>query len=358
MANLDVLAQNIDQLRNQVQGLIRQNDQQGAAQQQNRERIQQALQQRGNQAELSSLRPAAFKGLASEDADRWMKRFLSYSEFCNMDDQRKTRIFRLMVEQAAEVWYNGLAEAVRNNWQQLHDAFTQKYINANNLNWLKEQGLFARVQGHGESVESYITDVRQRCSQLQKGEAETRSIILRGLLPGIKAFVIGQQPANLEEVELKAKLAESIENLKPKDTSSDRVNLMQDTYNKSLGDLSKAINNLEDLVRQQGRDVQFMKSNMRNQQFQVRGQSQGQSPVMKGSFRPYCQRCNRSGHTTLNCIRRPQPSDVTCYQCNRRGHLKNDCPQLKQRQWNGPKRQPLNYQNASQNGAVAQPRRM
>ena len=360
MANLDALVQNMDQLRTQVQGLIHQNDQQGAVQEQNRIRIQQAIQQRGNQAEASSLRPASFKGLASEDADRWMKRFLSYSEFCNMDDQRKARIFRLMVEQAAEVWYNSLPEAVRGNWQQLQEAFNQKYINANNLHWLKEQGLFARVQGREESVESYITDVRQRCSQLQKGEAETRSIILRGLLPGIKAFVIGQQPADLEEVELKAKLAESIENLKPKDASSDRVNLMQDTYNKSLGDLSKVINNLEGMVRQQGRDVQFMKVNMRSQPFQGRS-PQGQNPVVRGNFRSYCQRCHRSGHTTVNCIRRPQPSDAICYQCNRRGHLKNDCPQLKQRQfnqWNGAKRQSLNYQNASQNGAVTQPRRM
>ena len=115
-----------------------------------------------------------------------------------MDDQRKARIFRLMVEQVAEVWYNSLSEAMRENWQQLQEAFNQKYINANNLHWLKQPGLFARVQGHGESVESYITDVRLRCSQLQKGEGETRSIILRGLLPGIKAFVTCQQLADLE----------------------------------------------------------------------------------------------------------------------------------------------------------------
>ena len=64
-----------------------------------------------------------------------------------------------------------------------------------------------------------------------------------GLLPGIKTFVNDQQPEDLEEVELMAKLAESIKNLKPKDPSLDWLNLMQDTY-KSLGDLSKAINNL------------------------------------------------------------------------------------------------------------------
>ena len=146
MANLDALVQNIDQLRTQVQGLAHQNDQQDAAQEQNRIQIQQAIQQWGNQAEASSLRPASFKGLASEDADHCMKRFLSYSEFCNMDDQRKARIFRLMVEQAAQVWYNSLPEAVRENWQQLQEAFNQKYINANNLHWLKEQSLFAEFR--------------------------------------------------------------------------------------------------------------------------------------------------------------------------------------------------------------------
>ena len=145
MANLDSLVQNIDQLCTQFQGLIQQNDQQGVAQEQNKIRIQQAIQQRGNQAEASSLRPTSFNGLASEDADL----FLSYSEFCNMDDQGKARIFRLMVEQVAEVWYNSLPEAVRVNWQQLQEAFNQKYIDANNLHWLKEQSLFARIQGHG-----------------------------------------------------------------------------------------------------------------------------------------------------------------------------------------------------------------
>ena len=353
---MDALAQNIEQLRAAVQGLAHQNDLQGATQEANQERLQQDI--RAGQIEASSLRPSTFKGLSSEDAGRWMKKFLNYSEFCNMNNQRKARVFPLMVEQSAEVWYNGLAEAIRGDWDQVLAAFNEKYVNANNLNWLKEQGLFARVQGPSESVESYITDVRQKCNQLQKGEPETKSIILRGLLPAIKAFVIGQQPANLEELETKARLAESIENLKPKETTSDRVNLMQDTYNKSLGDLAKSINSLEDLVRQQGRDVQFMKNNLRGQQFQPR-RPPFQNSGVTGNFRPFCQRCNRNGHTADNCIRRPHPSDIVCYQCNRRGHVKQECPQLRQRsmnRWNGPNRSPLNYQNASQNGAVTQRR--
>ena len=70
--------------------------------------------------------------------------------------------------------------------------------------WLKEQCLLNRVQSPWESVEVYMTDVRQKCGQLQKGEAETQTIILRGLLPEIKAFVIGQQPETLDDLKANA----------------------------------------------------------------------------------------------------------------------------------------------------------
>ena len=40
---------------------------------------------------------------------------------------------------------------------------------------------------------------------------------------------------------------------------------MQDTYNKSIGDLARAINGLEEMIKQQGRDVQYMKNNLRGQ---------------------------------------------------------------------------------------------
>ena len=55
MANLETLAQNLDTLRNQVQGLIQQNDDQGVAQERAAVQIQQAIAQRGNQMEASSL---------------------------------------------------------------------------------------------------------------------------------------------------------------------------------------------------------------------------------------------------------------------------------------------------------------
>ena len=107
-----------------------------------------------------------------------MKRFHNYTEFCGLDDRRKSRIFPLMVEQAAVVWYNDLPQVVKNDWGGLEEAFNQKYININNLNWVKEQDWFTRVQRKGESVESYIMDIRQKYHQLQKGDAETRSLIL------------------------------------------------------------------------------------------------------------------------------------------------------------------------------------
>ena len=360
MANLDTLAQNLEVLRGRVQELIDQTDEQGAAQEQATTEIQQTLQQKGNQAEAASLRPPPFKGMTTEDADRWIKNFLSYAEFCNMDNQRKARIFPLMVDGAAEVWYNGLGNEVKTNWHQLEQAYRQKYIAANNLNWLKEQGLFARIQAPGELVETYITDVRQKCDQLQKGEAETRSIILRGLQPTIKAFVIGQQPATLEDLETKAKLAESIEKITPKNPSTDKVNLMQDTYNKTIGDLTRSIQGLEEQIKQQNRDVQFMKNNMRSQRYS-QGRGIAQYPeTTKGNFQPFCQRCKKMGHRASNCVRRPEASDMICFRCNRRGHLKRDCNQARgnQIQSSNFHQHPLNFRKASQDGGVTRFGRM
>ena len=73
MANLDTLAQNLEVLRGRVQELIDQTDEQGAARKQATTRIQQMLQQKGNQTE--SLRPPPFKGMTTEDADGWIKNF-------------------------------------------------------------------------------------------------------------------------------------------------------------------------------------------------------------------------------------------------------------------------------------------
>ena len=161
MANLDVIANNLGALRIQVGELVANQDAQEAAQAENQNQLQMAIQQRGPHPEVASFRPPTFKcSNASEDADRWLKRFTSYADYCNMDNQKKSRAFRLMVDCAAEVWLNGLADAVKQDCDQLRAAFTEKYINANNITCLKEQGLLARIQGPQEPVEGYITDVR------------------------------------------------------------------------------------------------------------------------------------------------------------------------------------------------------
>ena len=121
--------------------------------------IQEAIQQHGPFAEANALCPSAFQGTASEDANRWLKRFISYAEYCNMNEQRKVRMFHLLLEGAAEVWNASLPDDVQQDWEELQESFNEKLTNANNLNWVKEQRLFSWVQASSEPAESYITDV-------------------------------------------------------------------------------------------------------------------------------------------------------------------------------------------------------
>ena len=126
---------------------------------------------------------------------------------------------------------------------------------------------------------------------------------------------------------------------------------MQDTYNKSIGDLARAINGLEEMIKQQGRDVQYMKNNLRGQRSMERPPPSTLPPV-RGNFQPFCQHCNKVGHRTEICRRRPVSSEVVCYRCNRPGHIKRDCRQgkkLGRGRENVPSRP--NYRNASQIGA-------
>ena len=193
---------------------------------------------------------------------------------------------------------------------------------ANNLDALRIQvGELIANQDAQEAAQA--DDVRQKCNQLQKGEMETKSIILRGLLPEIKAFVTGHQPETLDDLEAKVRLAESIESMKPK-PNFDRVNMMQEAYDKNLGDLSKSISNLQETVRQQNRNIQFVKNNIRRWEPSTRDPMQ--QPGFGRGFKPFCQRCRRQGHTTDNCVRRQQSTDVTCYNYNQKGSSQKTMP--------------------------------
>ena len=175
--------------------------------------------------------------------------------------------------------------------------------------------------------------------------------------------MISQQPETLDELEAKAKLAESIEELKPQSLPAEKINLIQETYDKGIGDLAASLERIREDMRQQARDVQFLKNNLRTSSW-PRG-DRGSQANPRGNFREYCVRCNRSGHSLDNCVRRPQPQDIYCTFCNRRGHLRKDCMSRMRLENNrrpslrptGPN-PPLNYPRAAQNGAGARPRQM
>ena len=181
---------------------------------------------------------------------------------------------------------------------------------------------------------------------------EAAGVVIYALRIEVKAFVIGQQPQTLDDLEEKAKLAESIETMKSK-PSVDRVNVLQETYDKNLGELTRSLTALQDIVSQQSRDLQFVKNNIRSQDFPRRPMPQ--QPSFGRNFRPFCQRCKKLGHQTDNCVRRPQAGDMVCFNCNQREHLKSQCPKLRRNQTSGLQRSPLNYQGASQNGAGKRP---
>jgi len=330
----------MEQLQRDLAGLREHLDEQAQAQNLRQENMARAI-NNAPHIEMVGFRPQTFTGMSDQDPRRWLQRFESYCQISNLQGQRKLEAFQLLLDGPAEIWYRGLALENRNNWVNTEQQFRNKFINANNLNWVKEQSLLTRVQGKNEKVETYIADIRVKCNQLNKTEDETKSIMIRGLLPNIRAFVIGQQPQNLDAAESKARLAESIENMKQANNSVNAIHTPVSGVSEVLGDVVGAL-------RTQGKQIETLTQSMarinRGSAF-----SPQRTFVPRGGNADWCNRCNRRGHTVTNCYRFPHSNELTCYRCGFKGHVQSKCrmrpqnspaPQMQTRQYQGNLRSP------------------
>ena len=45
-----------------------------------------------------------------------------------MNEQREVMVFRLLRKAAGEVWYKSLTDDLQQNWEELQEGFTEKFI--------------------------------------------------------------------------------------------------------------------------------------------------------------------------------------------------------------------------------------
>ena len=153
---------------------------------------------------------AKFGGTAKEDAKSWLTRFNTCSKIDNWSDSDKCLIFSIYVDDVCSQWHQILDSRVQNDWPVLEKAFIDRFIKGI-PRWLGEQNFANRKQNKGESIDSYISDLRRMCSQLDKSDSDLLTQFLLGLQPATKRYVIGQNPTDIQQAENAARMAESID---------------------------------------------------------------------------------------------------------------------------------------------------
>lgn len=192
----------------------------------------------------------------------------------------------------ALTWFKELPVHIQDDYEDLKGEFVRR-LNNPDLKWTKELKLLERRQKAGESVDDYLDDINHLCSRLEKSSDERMSIILRGLRPEIRKFVIGKRPSSLSDMLSWARLAFELDIGEESAVSS---LLLQETQN--LRHDIMALN--YEAGRPWGRS---------------RGTTDGQI---------VCCQCNKVGHHQQNCWSNPRPL-LRCFYCDIPGHREREC---------------------------------
>jgi len=129
---------------------------------------------------VTNIYPSNFRGVASENADAWLRRLINYCVYKGYDDDRAKALFRVLLTECAAVWLDTLEEATRNNWTQLKAAFLSRYTTPDFLKYKHASELFNSKQGD-RSVDDVCAYMQNLAREVNADEHMLCYAVLNGL---------------------------------------------------------------------------------------------------------------------------------------------------------------------------------
>ncbi|XP_069133378.1 uncharacterized protein [Argopecten irradians] len=244
--------------------------------------------------ELTLIQP--FTGDSSDDAKLWITRFQLFVKTKGFNQHKAKTVLPLFLKDGALRWYMSLPDTITEDYETLTNAFLQRYGPDDNTKWQRTAQLYQTKQTSGQSVEDFITMLTGKGQDVGLSEDQIQQVVINGLKPNIRQFVLQNNPQTIDELRRWAKLGEL--------TVSDE--------NQQHQEVVAAIARLEDQL--QALSVQATQTTWKNGRQQSKSSQQQQQ--RKCSF------CGNNWHQQLaNCPARGK----TCAKCHKINHFARVC---------------------------------
>lgn len=158
---------------------------------------------------LSSFRPDKFSG-NYRDARPFIQGFIRYAQFGNLNDNQKCQALALLLNNPApQAWYESLDDQVKNDWDELLNAFRENYMTGPHVALQRRIASYSNPQNPKENVVEYINRALDNMADLQYDLDTKVSLLVQGLHPNLRSYGIMALPvANINEFKNKLMSAE------------------------------------------------------------------------------------------------------------------------------------------------------
>jgi len=137
--------------------------------------------------------PEVFDGV-HPDPESWLAHFKKYVSCRQLTEEDQLAFFPLFLKGAAIDWYDTLMATQKQSIDELLALFGQFFCTSPLGHVMDTETVFTRMQRLGEKVRDYFSAMQKLAKRIPGVDDDLlRGILVRGLLPQIKAFVLQHQ---------------------------------------------------------------------------------------------------------------------------------------------------------------------
>lgn len=306
----------------------------------------------------------AFCDSISQDAQTWFDELNDWMAYKNITGDKRIAVFKLKLAGGAKQWLQSLPDTEKDTFDNLKVAFIARFKAKEFERHKYLSDLFSEKQEHNQSVDSYVTQLRNKAARVQVDEKMQISAALNGLKPKIAAFCMQHKLETMDELMEQAKIYE-FTNKSVAEATGDEVMKKLDKITTDMSNLNDRVGRLtisqvreersyskspdrrvkfaetavmvKPLAESQRGHYEYKNAQRRPMNYKpAQGMYQQQQPLQHQSDDvrrsqisqelPICWRCGKNNHLAQECGLQFK----SCYKCSALGHAAVMCQEKRQ----------------------------